>query len=183
MSEQRPDRPGRKNNQRPPAGGANGMKFGRGLFGWVLFIGLAVMLFVLLQGNRAAQGEIEYSEFESRLDQDKVAWIRFTGDKIEGEFTEPQVIGQGEDVKKFFTELPAGSVSSGPMVTRILDKRGNAKVGFENNQNLLLTILVPLIPWLLIFGFIWFFVFRMLRAQQQQRREPTPVVVVNRGPG
>src|SRR5687768_16314977 len=142
MSEQRPDRPGRKNGgpQRNPAG-ANGMKFGRGLFGWVLFIGLVVMLFVLLQGNRAAQGKVDYSEFESRLFNDKVSWIRFTGDKIEGEFINLEPIGQ-DQVKKFYVELPTGSVSSGPLLTRILDKRGNAKVGFENNQNLLLTIIV-----------------------------------------
>ncbi|HEV2295521.1 MAG TPA: ATP-dependent zinc metalloprotease FtsH [Tepidisphaeraceae bacterium] len=164
MSEQRPERPapGRKNGRPNPAG--NGMKFGRGLLGWVLFIALAVMLFVLLnQGNRN-QPMIAYSEFESRLEADKVAKAEIEGDKVVGEF-----IGQGEvidgnptPVTKFSTELPAGAVASG-IYDRILDKRKNAKIGFRNNQNLLLNILVPLIPWLLIFGFIWFFVFRQLR--------------------
>jgi cell division protease FtsH len=54
------------------------------------------------------------------------------------------------------------------MYDRILDKRGNAQVSFRNNQNLLLNILVPLIPWLLIFGFIWFL--RLPPAPQQRRR-------------
>src|SRR5207247_1206744 len=36
-------------------------------------------------------------------------------------------------------------------------------VKVENNTNLILQVLLPLIPWLLIFGFIWFFVFRQLR--------------------
>src|SRR5689334_19401274 len=46
------DRPPRRNG-----GGRNtppGMKFGRGIFGWALFIGLVIMLFVVLkreQGN------------------------------------------------------------------------------------------------------------------------------------
>jgi cell division protease FtsH len=163
MADQRPERPapGRKNGRPNPAG--NGMKFGRGLLGWVLFIALAVMLFVLLnQGNRN-QPMIAYSEFESRLDADKVATAEIEGDKLVGEFSNAETIdGNAAQVKKFYTELPAGSVASG-MYDRILDKRKNAKVIFRNNQNLLLNILLPLIPWLLIFGFIWFFVFRQLR--------------------
>ncbi len=163
MSEQRPERPapGKKNGRPNPAG--NGMKFGRGLFGWVLFIALAVMLFVLLnQGNRD-QPRIAYSEFESRLEADKVAHVEIEGDKLIGEFSNPESIdGNATAVKQFVTELPAGAVASG-MYERILDKGKNAKIDFRNNQNLLLTILLPLIPWLLIFGFIWFFVFRQLR--------------------
>jgi cell division protease FtsH len=163
MADQRPERPapGRKNGRPNPAG--NGMKFGRGLLGWVLFIALAVMLFVLLnQGNRN-QPQIAYSEFESRLKQDKVVEIDIQNDKVVGEFINPETIdGNATQVKKFFIELPAGSVTSG-IYARILDNRGNAKVNFSNSQNLLLNILVPLIPWLLIFGFIWFFVFRQLR--------------------
>jgi len=84
MSDQRPERPapGRKNGRPNPAG--NGMKFGRGLLGWVLFIALAVMLFVLLnQGNRN-QAMIAYSEFESRLEADKVAKAEIEGDKLVG---------------------------------------------------------------------------------------------------
>ena len=39
----------------------------------------------------------------------------------------------------------------------------NVKIEAENGGSLLMNIIVPLIPWLLIFGFIWFFVFRQLR--------------------
>jgi cell division protease FtsH len=166
MSDQRPERPasGRKNGR--PSPGGNGMKFGRGLLGWVLFIALAVMLFVLLnQGNRN-QPQIAYSEFEMRLKADKVAWSEIENDKLVGEFANQETItlenNNATQVKKFYTELPAGPVTSG-IYDRILDQRGNARVSFRNNQNLILNILVPLIPWLLIFGFIWFFVFRQLR--------------------
>ena len=47
------------------------------------------------------------------------------------------------------------------------------------SNNLLLNILVPLIPWLLIFFFIWFFVFRVLRRAQTTPAEPMRVIVVN----
>ena len=44
-----------------------------------------------------------------------------------------------------------------------MNKRGDTKVEAKNQSNLLMNILLPLVPWLLIFGFIWFFVFRQLR--------------------
>jgi hypothetical protein len=37
-------------------GGKRDVKAGRGIFGWVLFIGLAVMLFVVLQSNKRPPG-------------------------------------------------------------------------------------------------------------------------------
>jgi ATP-dependent Zn protease len=43
------------------------------------------------------------------------------------------------------------------------NSRGTATVEIRNANNVLVNILLPLIPWLLIFGFIWFFVFRQLR--------------------
>ena len=162
MSEQRPERPPRKNGNRTPSG-PGGLKLGRGLFGWVVFIGLAVMLFVLLQTPSRNVPKIAYSEFESRLDQNKVQKISFeSSDKINGEFNNQETI-EGGQVKRFYTTLPAGSSVNGELINRILEKRRDAQVSFENSANIWLTIIGPLIPWLLIFGFIWFFVFRQLR--------------------
>ena len=145
----------------PPA-----MRFGRGLMGWVIFIGVAVMLFVLLQGNRPSSNDISLSEFQQRLQSDQIAELRIEGDRIRGTFHQPYVI-KNVQVKMFSTNLPAGSA---PMMTPwILEHRAHAEVYVDDNQNLLMTLLVPLIPWLLIFGFIWFFVFRQLR-----RGNPAP---------
>jgi cell division protease FtsH len=165
MSEQRPpDRqPNRKNGNRTPAGSNGGMRFGKGLFGWVLFIALAVMLFMLLQKGTTQYAQIPLSEFTSRLESDKVAKLTIDSDKILGEFRgNGEVIGD-KTVGKFQTALPAGASATWEATQWILEHRGNAEVNVENSPNLLLNILVPLIPWLLIFGFIWFFVFRQLR--------------------
>jgi cell division protease FtsH len=47
------------------------------------------------------------------------------------------------------------------------DKPGSAglttEIKVENSGSILTNLIVPFIPWLLIFGFIWFFVFRQLR--------------------
>ena len=69
MAEQRPERPNRKpGRNQPPSGG---MRFGRGLFGWVLFIGLAIMLFMLLNNMKGRQSTvISLSDFYKNLTQD-----------------------------------------------------------------------------------------------------------------
>src|SRR5688572_27444183 len=147
MSEQRPDRPksGKNGNgaggggNRPPAGGNGGLRFGRGLFGWVLFVALAVMLFMLLQKGQTLYARIALSDFYSRLENNAVATLTIEGDKILGEFRQPEPIGEkGASVGKFQTELPTGAGSDYRMLEHILSKRGEAKVVVENSQNLVL---------------------------------------------
>ncbi|MEO6434361.1 MAG: AAA family ATPase, partial [Tepidisphaeraceae bacterium] len=122
------------------------------------------MLFMLLQKGTTQYAQIALSEFWCRLEQDQVKELTIEGDKILGEFRQPYPAGEsGANVQKFQTALPAGASNAWEMTRDVLVKRGNAKVTVENSPNLLLNILVPLIPWLLIFGFIWFFVFRQLR--------------------
>src|SRR3954470_18182822 len=67
MAEQRPDRPQRK-GARPGGPGNGGLRFGRGLFGWVLFIGLAIMLFMLLSKQGGTYKTIPLSEFMNVLE-------------------------------------------------------------------------------------------------------------------
>src|SRR5687767_16030740 len=68
MAEQRPDRPQRKGGGRPGGPGNGGLRFGRGLFGWVLFIGLAIMLFMLLNKQGGTFKTIPLSEFMNILE-------------------------------------------------------------------------------------------------------------------
>jgi cell division protease FtsH len=165
MSEQRPERPQRKNGRQTNPN--NGLRFGsqRGLFGWVLFIALAVLLFMLLNKSSNTHQSIAVSDFESRLVNDQVKKAVIQSDDVVGEFRNPETIPNATTtVTKFRATYPAGTFNNGgPQFRWIMDNRKNAEVQAENNQNILINILVPLIPWLLIFGFIWFFVFRQLR--------------------
>jgi len=166
MSEQRPERPPRKNGR--PMNGNAGLRFGsqRGLFGWVLFIALAILLFMLLNKTSQQHSLIPVSDFESRLMDDKVRKLTVQSDDVLGEFRNPESIPgiATGPVTRFRVTYPAGTFSSSSTQFRwIMDNRRTAEVTAENNNNLVINILVPLIPWLLIFGFIWFFVFRQLR--------------------
>ncbi len=84
MSEPRPpERPLRKNGRTPPNGG--GMRVGRGLFGWVLFITLAIMLVMLLKNTSQVYQKIPISDFENLYHSDRIKDFTIDGDEIKGE--------------------------------------------------------------------------------------------------
>src|SRR4051812_13880019 len=89
MAEQRPDRqPPRK--QMRPNNGPSGMKFGRGVFGWVLFIGLAIMLFVLLRQGQSQTQDVSWSELREQLRADRIKVLTIETDQILGEYNTNQ---------------------------------------------------------------------------------------------
>ena len=162
MSEQRPERPNRK-APRPGAPGANGgLKFGRGVFGWLLFIGLAVMLFMLLSQNNQNYRDVKLSDFQNQLERGKVQDMVIDGPEVTGTFTEDFQGGSGAPFKKFKTTVSSGT-SPDWFYQYVSQHRGTTAFEIKDSNSLLVNILLPLIPWLLIFGFIWFFVFRQLR--------------------
>jgi ATP-dependent Zn protease len=139
------------------------------LFGWVLFIGLAIMLFMLLSKNEKASRSIPLSEFAERLEDKQIVWISLDEGEIRGQFARPQTMADGTAVRDFRTQLPSGMGADWEFVKWLLDKSGNtARVEVHSANNYVINILLPLIPWLLIFGFIWFFVFRNLRKTARQ---------------
>jgi len=147
-------------------------KFPRRIFGWLLFIGLAVMLTMLLAKNSVPRQAISLSDFYSQLLANHLTEINLGGDEITGVMT----TSAGVPVA-FRTQLPSGTSSNWTFTQWLLDHDGNAKVTVDVSSSELTNILVPLIPWLLIFGFIWFFVFRTLRKQKQTQWgmiPPTP---------
>src|SRR5690349_7630204 len=165
MSDQRPDRQNKKPTR--PGAGPGGLRFGRGVFGWVLFIGLAIMLFLLINQQRGTYLTVDFSEFTAKLEGGDVKVLSIEGDEIKGEFNKLPPATNGVEPKnaQFRTTLPIGMSSDWNFVKWVSDtgKKSATKVKVENNNNIVLQFILPLIPWLLIFGFIWFFVFRQLR--------------------
>jgi cell division protease FtsH len=161
MSEQKPDRPNRRNGR----GAANngGMRFSRGLFGWFLFFALCITLFLLLNKGNAKYAELTIGDVISQHSAVNVKNVVMQGDELKGEFiTEQPFPGYNQPVKFFRAEIPPGTQSA--LLSYFLENREpRTDLAAENSQSILVSILVPLIPWLLIFGFIWFFVFRQLR--------------------
>src|ERR1700722_2322122 len=147
MSEQRPpDRNPRKNGRTPPNGG--GMRVGRGLLGWVLFIGLAITLFMLINRNSKNYQTIPISVFEADLSGGMVKSLVIDGDNVTGEFNvKTTVPGSSVPVTNFQVTYPTGTFSGGSnALQHILDKSNGATVDARNDSNLLLNILLPLVP-------------------------------------
>src|SRR3954470_6621018 len=150
--ERGPRRNGRNN---PP-----GMKFGRGIFGWALFIGLVIMLFVVLKREQGNAYDLPVGNFRTEVDNGNVRTVALEADEAKGEFVNPPAYVGG--ATKFTTTLTPGLTSQWEFVDWLTKSKTN-KVSANNNNNLVLQFILPLIPWLLIFGFVWFFIFRQLR--------------------
>src|SRR5712671_5757870 len=163
MSEQKGERPSRRNTNRTTNNGG-GMRFSRGLFGWFLFLALCAALFLLLNNRGGQYITLNYGDVLHELDSKNVKLLSMENDQLKGEFkTAVSFPGPGMgSVVRFRADVPPGALS-GPLGVWVLDHRNGADLVAENSQNLLVTIIVPLIPWLLIFAFVWFFIFRQLR--------------------
>jgi cell division protease FtsH len=140
------------------------MRVGRGLFGWVLFISLAIMLVMLLRNSTPAYQPIHMSDFETLLANNKVEEFTIDGNEVKGIVKETvQIPGAPPNSRYFDTEYPEGTFSNGVYLAELMKKRGDTAVDSKNQSGLLMNILLPLVPWLLIFGLVWFFFFRQLR--------------------
>ncbi len=108
--QQRPDRPTRKPNRPGSPNGSNpagGMRFGRGLMGWFLFIGLVLMMVWLLNNQKRSQAHVAFSEVFHHLDQLRA--VELDGDEMSGSFITPIAIpvlsGGTQPVGDFVTSL------------------------------------------------------------------------------
>src|SRR3954453_8786957 len=121
MEDQRPERPNRKPGR--PGAGNGTFKFRNGLLGWLLFIGLAVMLVMLVQHTREGSTTISQNEFWQRFEAGKVARIVVEDPEITGKFQNMEEIPPGNKpaIQNFKVVFPAGYLSSEGM-SRILDK-------------------------------------------------------------
>jgi ATP-dependent Zn protease len=148
-----------------PTTAPTGRKFGH-LIGWALFIGLAIVIFLLMKGQSSAGrgfGELPLSEFYDLLEAGEIANVRVEGDRLFSERRTTYTSRGGLPHRKFRTVLPIETSRQWTFIQWLLENRKGAVVRVENDPNLLLNIFIPLIPWLLVFAFIWFVVFRQLR--------------------
>src|SRR4051812_14272586 len=101
MSEQRPDRPARKPGRPGPGNGS--FRFRNGLLGWLLFIGLAVMLVILVRNKQNPTAtEIPSSEFFKLLRDDKIETARVEDPDVSGKLSSEMLLPsvQGAGTKK-----------------------------------------------------------------------------------
>jgi len=152
----------------PPPGkrpaGPN-VKMSRNLVSWLVLLGLAMALVALLNKTLLPAAEISISAFDALVRDDNVKALTIREDGvIEGLMKHP-VEGQPATAPLQFKVAYPREAIDHHFLTSIVEavRKGGGDVKYEK-QNQFVLLLVSMLPWILIFGFIWFFIFRQLRA-------------------
>ena len=153
-------------------------RFGRGLFGWVLFVSLAIMLVLLLKSNSAKFQKIALSDFYSQLLAGNVSEVNIGENALTG-----TMVNRRTGVNTaFITDVPTGAGSNWGCTQWLLEHATGATVSVNNQSSILTNILIPLVPWLLIFAFIWFFIIRNLKKAARPQAAMTPQIPTGPAP-
>jgi len=126
-----------------------------------------------------AAPELSLTDLSSHFDVGSVATVTVGEDELFGDFASPQFVGKVQ-VTRFHVTLPTGTTSDWAFTAWLLAnaRQANVSAAPKREESLAMTVLVPLIPWALIFAFLWFLFFRLSRQQRCTPAEPIRAVVV-----
>ena len=137
-----------------------------------IMAGIYLLFFAFLSfQDRSGVVPIPYTEFSSQVDAKNVAAIFARGDTIEGTLRDAAPVPDVEvsedqsapTYTKFQTERP--TFAEDDLLARL--EAGNATVSatpIVEERGFLWNLLIPLAPWLLIFGFYWFLIRRQAKS-------------------
>ncbi len=140
------------------------VKIPRGGVSWIIFLLLALITVALLSRSYNKPTSLDITQFYAYLNNKQIEQVIIRDDGITGKLR--TLTGQKPgSSNEFEVKLPRETTHS-PEFVESLRKRCEAtgtSLRYEPSDNLFIQVFVPLIPWLLIFGFIWFFIFRQIR--------------------
>ena len=166
------DTPDKKDTgtRRPKLPQNGGMRFGRGVFGWVLFIGVAILLFLYINNQGARVTDVnDINLFYAMLDDGHIKSLKIVGDDVYGEFDKDHAYHtqDGKTITSFKQSFPMAQTSQFEFLKKLVYTDQNQRRAFtvanENSNNLLLNILIPFVPWVIVFVIIWFIFIRQLK--------------------
>jgi len=130
--------------------------------GWYLF-----QFFTQGPSNPPNMGEVPYSFFYQQVQQNNVKDVIFQNQDATGDFKQAVTVPDSNNNQPFtrfhFTQLPNGD----PTLVNLLQNHGvqyQAKTSGDNN--FFLNLLINLVPWLLVFGAVFFIARRATQSQQ-----------------
>ena len=147
------------------SGSDGNMRFSRSMFGWILILATAIVLFVMFRQDRNPE-RFSWSVFKTSILNSEFKKVTV---RDEGSFY--QLIGTpnpGFDNRypnKVMTRRPVTSLD-GPGWEELSDlmQAHNGELEYEPSSNQLVPILLGLLPYLLLFVVIWFFFLRQIRS-------------------
>jgi cell division protease FtsH len=141
------------------------MKMSRNVMSWLVLLGLAMILVALLQNTMPSAEKISISEFHKHVKNKDIAKLVIKSEDgvIEGEFKARRGEGTRPDAPRAFSVVYPREAIDNELIAYLQEELPDAKIEAAK-QSQFLMILLSMLPWLLIFGLIWFFIFRQLRA-------------------
>ncbi|MBL8880159.1 MAG: ATP-dependent zinc metalloprotease FtsH [Phycisphaerales bacterium] len=151
---------------RSPSGGPGGkppMRVSRGAFGWLVIFGLAMTLLFMLNRGLGSAVEISTNAFWTHVKNGNVESVVVKDGLITGKFrTPPPSAPTG--VKSFECSYLVSSQNFEEIRKDIQNfSNGTTDIRYQPTNSLWISMLVTTIPWIIVFGIIFFFAMRQLR--------------------
>ncbi|MCH8149541.1 MAG: ATP-dependent zinc metalloprotease FtsH, partial [Planctomycetes bacterium] len=153
-----PDNQSSEPNQQKP--GAASTKVPRNLLSWLVFFGLVILLVSLLSSSMTAAEKLNITSFETAAENGEIKSIIISEDgRIEGERVVNDADPVGVANPRFYVLYPRVAVND-----RFIEKMRLLIPEVEcQRPSPFMLVLVSILPWLLIFAFIYFVFIRQMR--------------------
>ncbi|MCP4708959.1 MAG: ATP-dependent zinc metalloprotease FtsH [Planctomycetes bacterium] len=151
---QEPDR--QKNPKGMPPGGP--MRPGRNSYHWVILLLMAMIMLVLFGRLSPQADKIRMDEFLQRLDNGDVKKVTISSDDMKGEMHESAMVGLESQTPQFRVNITPDQVAW------LSGKLEASSIEWDIKKPSIFNQLIYFIPWILIFVFMYFFVFRQFRG-------------------
>ena len=153
---------------RGPSGGGGKppVRMSRNAFSWILIFGLALMLLFMLNNSMNRAHEISITDWERHLKNGEVDTIVAKNHSFSGRM---RTKFKDADTDQYIVKYPlAGEFEEFRQRVERLWTESHAPgepydISWEEDSNVLLSILLSVLPWMVLIGLAYFFLFRQLR--------------------
>lgn len=139
------------------------MRVSRGAFGWLVILGLAMLLLFMLNRGVGAAYEITVSAFWTHVSNRNVESVVIKETGITGKFRNPPPSAPS-GVRAFECAYPIAAQNFEDIRKEIeRQSNGTTDVKYQATNSLWISMLITTVPWLIVFGVIFFLFMRQLR--------------------
>ena len=147
-------------NQTPGEPKGGGPSQSKSLLVWVIMIGVAAAVFMLVSKGMTHAQKIPASEFLKNVDHKNVEYVELGSEgTITGRFRSTEGMSANAS-KDFTTDYDAQNYKD--LVPEL--RKNDVEFKYVNDDNFVMKVIIGWLPWVLILLLFWFFVIRMLRG-------------------
>lgn len=160
MTEENGDSP--KQPEDPKQQGGPNVRLSRNAISWLVLLGLAMVLVGVLTDRMEPTKKITIDQFYRLVETQQIKTLIIKEDGFVEGIREFDADASEENTTPGFTVMFPREAIDGEFVRLMVAQLPEAEVRSEKPNQFVL-IMLSMLPYLLIFGFIWFFIFRQIR--------------------